>query len=159
MTAWVLLGRKGPPEHCTTKQSSFGLVQFRNRVLFDGGKLKFEVDGVDSCTTTSEVESTKVSSFWFSVSAMDRFDTDRGLLLIKSLNSPPSSSPSDKTGWLVGISAEGFQYLNPITGVHVICAEACNWQNWAEYHLQVGFENVTPFFLCTCPENSILFAI
>jgi len=33
-TAWVLLGRKVPPEHFTTKQSTFGLVQFRNRVLF-----------------------------------------------------------------------------------------------------------------------------
>jgi hypothetical protein len=74
------LGKKGPPEHFTTKQSTFSLVQFRNRVLFDGGNLKVDVDGLDSCTTTFEVELTNVSSCWLSVSAIDRFDIEMGLL-------------------------------------------------------------------------------
>lgn len=75
------MGKKGPPEHFTVKQSTFGSVQFRKKVLFDGGILKFEVDGVSSGPETLGMESTKFSCR-VSVLEMERFDIDGGMLLL-----------------------------------------------------------------------------
>jgi hypothetical protein len=73
------LGKKGPPKHFTVKQSTFGSVQFRNKVLFAGGRLKFPVDGAE----TLEVESTKFSCR-ISALEMERFDIDGGDRLLNS---------------------------------------------------------------------------
>jgi hypothetical protein len=119
------LGKKGPPEHFTIKQSTLGSVQLRNKVLFEGGMLKFEDDSADSGTEDINMGSTNFSCR-ISVLEMERFEIDGGLLLLNSKSPSPSSSPPGNSGSIIGISAEAFQYRNPITGEQVTWVEVCS---------------------------------
>jgi hypothetical protein len=51
-----LFGVKGPAKHFTLKQSTFWLEQFRYKVLFDGGGMKFgDDDGYSASSRSTSV--------------------------------------------------------------------------------------------------------